>query len=163
MANSKVEPTIMHIFEKVVFINELLRDIAELDVEILRVVQWSLWIEVADIKGDTFGDLSREETVDDMFENIKRCSLGSHVSWVFDTVSANRNVNTIGIFIFGTEHAHDLGACDLFSEIHGYVVVVYDIEVVSEFGALGGFVGAGPYDLSETSEFICIGSVTCWY
>ena len=67
----------------------------------------------------------------------------------------------IGILLFGTELAHDLGVCDFFPEIHGGIVVVDDVEGVSDFDALGGFIRAGPNTLAETSSFVCIRCVPC--
>ena len=71
-------------------------------------------------------------------------------------------MNAIGILLFGTKCAHDLGVCDFFTAIHGNVVVVYDVEGVSAFYALGGFVRAEPDALAETSNFVCIRRVPCW-
>ena len=58
-------------FVKVVFINEFLRNVADIDADIFRAFQWSLEVKVADVKGDVFGALAREDTVDNKFEKIK--------------------------------------------------------------------------------------------
>ena len=60
--NFEVDPTIMHVLEKIVYINESLRDVAGFDAEILGVVQWILDITVAGVKGDVLGALTREDT-----------------------------------------------------------------------------------------------------
>ena len=80
MENFEVDPTITHVFVKGVLINELLRDVAEIDAEILGAVQWSLKVEVSDVEDEAIGSLAREDTVDDKFEEIKRCSFGSHTA-----------------------------------------------------------------------------------
>ena len=55
---------------KVVSIDELLRNVAEIDADIFGVFQWSLEVKVADIKGEVFGALVQEDTVDYDFEKI---------------------------------------------------------------------------------------------
>ena len=67
----------------------------------------------------------------------------------------------IRVLLFGAERAHDLGVCNFFPEIHEDVEIVGDVEGVSYFDVLGGFVGAGSDALSETYEFIFIGCVPC--
>ena len=96
-------------------------------------------VGVSDVKVDALFALALEDTVDDKFEEIKICSFGSHFAWIFYAVAANRNTIMIGIFLFGTERAHYLGVCDLFTEIHGNVVRVDYVECVSAFDVLGGF------------------------
>ena len=51
-------------FVKVVFIDELLRNFAEIDAEIFEAVQWILEVKVLDVRGELLGDLAREDTVD---------------------------------------------------------------------------------------------------
>ena len=58
-------------FVKVVFIDELLRNFAEIDADIFEAVQWILEVKVLDVKGEILGDLAREENVDCNFEHIK--------------------------------------------------------------------------------------------
>ena len=43
----EVDPTIMHMFEKVVFVDDFLRDVAEFHTDKLGAVRWSLEAEVA--------------------------------------------------------------------------------------------------------------------
>ena len=44
----------MHVLMKVILINELLRNLAEIDADIFGVVQWSSGVEFSDVKGDLF-------------------------------------------------------------------------------------------------------------
>ena len=57
MANFEVEPTIIHVFEKVVFDEKLLRDVTKFDTDILGTVQWILEVEASDVEGDVLGTL----------------------------------------------------------------------------------------------------------
>ena len=70
--NFEVDPTIMHMFEKVVFVDDFLRDVAEFYADKLGSVRWSLEAEVADVEGCILGSLMRERTIDYKFEEIKR-------------------------------------------------------------------------------------------
>ena len=162
-ANFEVDPTILHMVVKVIFIDEFLRNVAEIDADISKAVQWSLEVEVADVEGDIFEDLLREDTVDDEFEYIKQCSFGYHVAWIFDVVTANFNAVVIGILLFRAERAHKFRGCDFFPVVHGDEVIVDDIEYVCAFYALAFFVRAGTDALEKTAEFICIRCGPCWY
>ena len=75
----------------------------------------------------------------------------------------NCNASAIGVLIFETERTHDLGLCYLFPVIYEDVVVVDDIEFVSSFDELGGFVRAGPDALAYTYKLFFIRRVPCWY
>ena len=114
-------------FVKGLFIEELLSNVADIDADILGVVQWSLEVKVSDLKGVSFGALEREDTADYDFENINRCSFGSHIAWVFDAVTTNRDASAIGILFFGAECAHNFGVCNLFPAVLGDVVIANEI------------------------------------
>ena len=58
MDNFKVDPAIAHVFVKVVFVDELLRNVTDIDPEIFGAVQWILEVKVADVKGDVFVSLA---------------------------------------------------------------------------------------------------------
>ena len=58
-------------------------------------------IEVDDVVCDKIGVLVREDTVEDKFDDIKRCSIGSHFACKFDVIAVNLNESDIGIFISG--------------------------------------------------------------
>ena len=64
-ANFEVDPTILHMVVKVIFIDEFLRNVAEIDADISEAVQWSLEVEVADDERDILGALAPEENFDD--------------------------------------------------------------------------------------------------
>ena len=72
-------------------------------------------------------------------------------------------MSVIGIFLFGAKHAHNLGVCGFFLEIHEDVLVFYYVEGFSYFDALGGFVGSDTNVFAATSELVWIVRVTCWY
>ena len=57
-------------FVKVVCIDKFLRNIGEIDADIFGAVQWILEVTFADVKGDVFGALARDYTVDYEFEYI---------------------------------------------------------------------------------------------
>ena len=64
MPSFEVDPAISHIFLKVLFIGEFLRNVSEIDADIFRAVQWSLEIKVSGVKGELFCALAREDIFD---------------------------------------------------------------------------------------------------
>ena len=95
--------------------------------DIFGEVQWSLEVKVSGFKGDVFGTLALEDTVDCDFEKINRCSFCSHVAWAFNAVTTNCDASSIGVLFFGAERAHKFRVCHLFLEVVGDVVTVYDV------------------------------------
>ena len=61
----KVDPTVVDADGKVVFFDEFVGDVGELDFDVFITFEWSLEVEVADVKGGKFGAGAGENTVED--------------------------------------------------------------------------------------------------
>ena len=57
-ANFEVDPTITHVFVKVLFINKFLRNVSDIDVDILGAFQRSLEVDVDNVGDDVIGVLA---------------------------------------------------------------------------------------------------------
>ena len=55
MVDFEVNPTISDRFKKIIFINEILRNVREIDANIFRTIYRGIEIEVINIKGDILG------------------------------------------------------------------------------------------------------------
>ena len=161
-ANFEVDPAVVHVFVKVLFVYELLRNVSEMDADISRAVQWGFRVKVSDIKGKLFGTLVREDTLDYELEKIKLCSFGSQVAQMFGAITANHDASAIGSFL-GEERAHNFGVCNLLLVVFGDVIIVNDVECVGFLGPLGCFVSSGPNYMEETAEFVLVWCGPCWY
>ena len=138
MDNFKVDPAIAHVFVKVVFVDELLRNVTDIDPEIFGTVQWSLEVKVADVKGDVFGSLAHRIL---LITSLKR---SSDLVLVPTSPGYLMRLPPIVIqvrlgFIFGVERAHNFGVCDFFSAVLGDVVIVNAVECVGAFNKLDCF------------------------
>ena len=85
MADIELDPTIMYVFMSFLFINKLLSNVANIDADIIQAVEWILGVEVTYFNDNVLVTLAREDTVDEDFEDIKKCSFGSHISLIFDS------------------------------------------------------------------------------
>ena len=65
--NSKVDPIVKGVFEEVVFLCELVRDVAEFGSDVLGSVKRGVEVKVADAKGGKLGAETREEAIKDEF------------------------------------------------------------------------------------------------
>ena len=69
--NFEVNPTVVSKGEEIVFFNESLRNIGELDVDVLGVIARSCEVEVADVETDDFFVGTIENALDLNFEDFK--------------------------------------------------------------------------------------------
>jgi hypothetical protein len=64
LANFKVDPAILVLSQEVAFLDELIRDVRELDANIFRIRHRSVQIEVLEIDGVEPSSFLRENTVE---------------------------------------------------------------------------------------------------
>ena len=90
-ANFEVDPVIVNMLHEVVFIDEVLRDVGELDFDVFRVVQRSAEIEVRDVEGAELGTFAGEKnTVNHELDKFKWSSFRANIAWVADSVAGYR-------------------------------------------------------------------------
>ena len=71
MEDFEIDPSILSGFTEVVFLNELLRYIQKLDVNIFRSIHQGLEIEVFKVKGYKVCIATRKKAVNNKFDEVK--------------------------------------------------------------------------------------------
>ena len=111
----------MYVFVEVILVDEVLRDVGELDVYIFGIVEWRREVVVAGVVGDELGSFAGEYTLDPEFANIDGGGFSSGISGVDDSVAHDGDACAIGVFFLGAELAYD------FREGDNFVAVAWDI------------------------------------
>ena len=155
-ADFEVDPVVVNVLHEVVFINEVLRDVGELDFDVFGTIQRGAEIEVGDVEGAEACTFAGENTVDHEFDQFKWCRFGADIAWVADAVAANGDAGSVGIGFFGAHFADHLGVGDFFAAVDGYVFVVYDVEGVCAFDSLAISTRVVSNALAETTKFVSI-------
>jgi hypothetical protein len=138
--NFEIDPTVVCEGEEIVFVDELVGNIGELDADVFRVVETSSEIEVFDIVANKFGTWTRENAVDLDLEGFEGACVGADVAGIDDTIATDGDSSAIFFFFVGLDLANYLGVRDLFATFERDVFVSDDMK---GFGALNAFLGAG--------------------
>ena len=91
---------------EVVLVDEVLRDVGELDFDIFGVVERSCEVVVFDVVGDEFYSFSGEHAVEEKFTKFKRGSFCPGVTVVNAIVTHDGDACAVWILFFGAKLAH---------------------------------------------------------
>ena len=155
-ANFEVDPVIVYVLHEVVFVDEVLRDVGELDFDVFRTIQRGAEIEVGDVEGAELGAFAGEDTVDHELDKFKRSSFGANIAWVADSVAGYRDSGAVRISFLWANFADNIAVANFFETFGRNVGKVDDMEGI---GAVHRWLGGirTVVSLAETAEFFSIG------
>ena len=78
--NIELDPTVMGVFEEVVFLCKFVGGVAEFDPNVLGLVERGVEVEVFDVEEGELGAGTREDAVKDEFGEFKGSSWGADVA-----------------------------------------------------------------------------------
>ena len=97
--------------------------------------------------------------VDNKFEKFEGDSLGAKVSWAADATAADGNVGAVGVCLFGTEFANNLGVGDFFAVVGRDVILMDNKEGVSDFDPFSSASGVRDNKLVEAAKLFGVGII----
>ena len=155
-ANFEVDPVVVNVLHEVVFINEVLRDVGELDFDVFRTIQRGAEIEVGDVEGAELGAFTGENTVNHELDKFKGSSFGANIAWVADSVASYRDSGAVRISFLWAHFADDIAVANFFETFGRNVGKINDMEGI---GAVHRWLGGVRTfeSLAETAEFFSIG------
>ena len=155
-ADFEVDPVVVNVLHEVVFINEVLRDVGELDFDVFRTIQRGAEIEVGDVEGAELGAFAGENTVNHELDKFKGSSFGANIAWVADSVAGYRDSGAVRISFLWANFADNIAVANFFETFGRNVSEVNDMEGV---GAIYRWLGGIRTfeSLAETSEFFGVG------
>ena len=126
----------MYVFVEFVLVNEVLRDVGELDFYVFGIVEWRREVLVADVVGNELGVFAGEYTSDHKFAKIEGGRFSSVIYGVDDSVAHDGDACAIGVFFLGVELAYDFREGDTFAAVAWDICKSDDAKGVGAFDAL---------------------------
>ncbi len=131
LTNFEVYPTIAVPTSEVVFLDEFIWDVGELDAHIFGIWHRSVKVEVLEINGAKPSAFPGEDTIEEEFDKFQGCGVGANIARVADSVAADSNTGAIGVIFLRANFTDHHSMTDLFAFVKGDVWVVNEKESVS--------------------------------
>ena len=157
--NFEINPAVVCEGEKIIFVDELIRNIGELNADVFGMIERSCEIEVFDIETSEFCTGTRENAVDLKLECFEGACVGANIARIDDTIAANGDASAIFFLFVWLDFANHFSVCDLFASFRWNVFVSDDMKGFCACDALLGASGILADALAETSKFVCIRAV----
>jgi hypothetical protein len=97
--NFEKNPAVVCEGEKIIFVDELVRNIGELNVDVFGMIERSCEIEVFDIVTDEFCTGAREDAVDLKLEGFKGACVSADIARIDDTIVTDGDASAIFFFL----------------------------------------------------------------
>ena len=160
----EIYPSVVYILIEVVFINDVLRDVSELDACVLGPVQWCVEVEIGEIHCHVFSARCGKGAVDYKFDGLQRCCFCTTIAGVVDCVTPDGDASSIDFFFIWFYLTHYARVCYIRYTILWDVVEVDWAHGVCSLHTL--FTGDGWMDssaLTQTSELISVRSIPSFF
>jgi hypothetical protein len=157
--NFKIDPAIGVTATKVVFRDEFVWDVWELDADLFGIGHGSVQIEIFDVDGAEAGTFPGENAVEEELDEFERGLVGANIVGIADSVAAIGDTGAVRIILLRTDIADDHGVADFLALVKRDVVVVDETEGVGTCYPLAIWPRAGTDALAETTEFVGIGGI----
>jgi hypothetical protein len=149
LANFKVDPAVSVLAQEIVFLDELVQDVRELDANIFWIRRRSVQIEVLEINGAEPSSFPGEDTIEYELDEFKQGCVGAHIARIANPVAANGDTGAVRIILFGTYLTNDHGVADSLALVGRDVLVINDVEGVGTHYPLTSWSGARSDALAE--------------
>jgi hypothetical protein len=159
LTNFEVDPAIAVPSSGVVFFDEFIWDIGELDANIFGIGHRSIKVEVLQVDGAEPCAFSEEDTVEEQFDKFKGCGVGADIARVADPVATDSDMGVVGVILLWANVADHHGMTDLLALVGRDVLVVDEKECVGTFYSLFGWRSPRVNALAEPTQFISIGGI----
>jgi hypothetical protein len=151
LTNFEVFPTIAVPTSEVVFLDEFIRDVGELDAHIFGIWHRSVKVEVLEINGAKPSAFPGEDTVEEEFDKFQGCGVGTNIARVANAVAADSDTGAIGVIFLWANFTDHHSMTDLFAFVKGDVWVVNEKESVGTSYSLFRRRVSRPDALAETT------------
>ena len=123
LSNFEVYPAIAVATSEVVFLDELIRNVRELDANIFGIGHGGIKVEVLKVNGAEPSALPGEDTVEEEFDEFKGCGVGANVARIANPVSADGDTGSVRIIFLWADFTDHHGMTDLLALVEGDPVV----------------------------------------
>ena len=123
-------------FAEVVFLNEFLRDIRELDAHIFGLLHWGLEIEVFQIKRNKVRIATRQNAFNDNFDKVELSGWCTYIPRVANLTTCDGDARAIRVFLVGFDLEYYHGMANFMMSVLWNVDELDESEGVCAFHAL---------------------------
>ncbi len=109
---------------KLIFVNELVRDVQDFDANVFGLGHGSIKVEVLKVNGAKAGNFLREDTVKEELENLQQRCVSTHIARVADAVAINGDPCVVSVVLVQTDFTYNHGMAYFFSLVQWDVMVV---------------------------------------
>jgi hypothetical protein len=139
LANFEVDPAIAVTTSEVVFLDEFIRDVGELDANIFGIGHRSVKVKILPVDGAETCTLPGEDAVEEKFDEFKGGGVGADVTRVANPVATNGDTGAVRVILLRANFADHHGMTDLLALVEGDVLEVDEEEGVSTRYPLTGW------------------------
>ena len=147
----------------VVFVDEVLWDVGELDLRILRVVELCREVVVRDVVSDELRPFSGDDAVEEEFAEVEGSGFSSGITCVYAVMAHDGDMSAVSVVLFGAEFANNGCDGDAFRAIERDVAEEDGAEGIGVFDALAGALRFLAEALAEAAELFAIGDIPYWF
>ena len=96
IVNFEVDSAVdVDVVKESVFVDEFLGGVGQHDADILWSVEWSLEVEVLDVKGDKLFVLLGEDAVENELDEVEGCGLDANAAGLCDVLADNGDASAV--------------------------------------------------------------------
>jgi hypothetical protein len=124
LADFKVNPSITVQTCKLVFVDELIRDVQDFDANVFGLGHGSVKVEVFKVNGAQAGTFSREYIVEEELEKLQQCCVSTHIARIADAVATNGDLCAVRVALVWMDFTYNQDMAYFSSLVQRDVVVV---------------------------------------
>jgi hypothetical protein len=159
LPNFEVYPAIAVATSEVVFLDELVRDVGELDAHIFGVGHGSVKVEVFKVNGAEPCALPGEDAVEEELDEFKGCGVGASVARKANPVAAYGDTSSVRVILVWADFTDHHGVADLLALVEGDVLEVDEKEGVGTPYPLFGWRSSRANALAKPPELVSVGGI----
>ncbi len=108
---------------ELVFVNNLIRDVTQFDLNEFSTMQRCHEVEVGDVCCHESRNLCGDDTIEKHFGHHHFCGQGGYFAWVVDSVTPYYESHSVGFYLFWSDCAYELPVCDVFYAACQYLML----------------------------------------
>ncbi len=130
LANFEVDPTVPIHTSEIVFLNELRRNVQDLDADVFRVGHESVEVDFFLVNGAELCTLPGDDAVEKEFDAFKGGCVGADIPGKANPGATNGDTGSVRVILLRLDFADNHGMTDLLALVEGGVLIVNDEEGV---------------------------------
>ncbi len=124
LADFKVNPPIMILTGKIVFLDKFLRYVSNFYLDLFWVGHRCIKVKVLEVDRAEVCTFPRQDAVKQELDKFEQCCVGANVAWVAYTIAPNSDAGVIGVIFLQAYFTNYHGVADFLLFVCRYVLIV---------------------------------------